>query len=878
MAFASKENGNTKGSRLVVTYESPVSADAIVVTQPESSVIEMENQDEEDESSDEEDAKNEDASENSEEDEKTIKDEEENEDITDAEETAEENEEKTEDEKENEVKEEAVAEETSEEEDVATEDEDEKENEVDGDADIAEETSEEEDIATEGEDENNDENDVAEETPEEEVVATEDEDEYNDENDVAEETPEEEVVATEDEDENNDENDVAEETPEEEDIETEDEDENNDENDVAEETPEEEDIATEDEDEHNQIADNQDAEAEENTEEEEGNENGENEVASQPESEAETNSEEDAGEEDVEGEAEEKTSTDNEETDDSISEDNDEDIPKDSTTDTDNPSDDDINDVDSAGENTTEDNTTEDDTADGETTEVDPSENDTSDNTTSEEDETEEETSDNDASEENTSENDNKDDDTPEEMTPPPPPSNTPPNTVIEADLISGRAPLTINFSGANSNDDKAITAYEWDFQDGTTADGANTAHSFIEGGIYEVSLKTTDEEGLSTTKSITITVEEPLNEAPKAIATANTLSGTAPLPVNFTGSTSSDDQGITSYRWDFPGSSSSNPDASHTFAEAGDYEVTLTVTDAQGLSATAPLTITVDRAEEPVSRIDCNDGGGRANAYGQKAWCWNTITIPDYSGGKGVGFGNGLFIDSECYEKQVTKSGDKIKFKVDPTGPQVGSWCSRQFNLRAEIRTEPWNVRHAKGTEEWFGWSYTFGNDYKIDMNNQWKFFQVHNGVVGKPPQIGLEVIHGNQFRGHDAGEIYVTNASGGEKYTPTGIVPKAGQTIDVVVHAIWSDASNGLLQVSIDGKMVYDKEVATVLPGNPWAGNAKWGIYIWPWSDESRVQKSKNQGIAHLETLMGPLRIITRKPGDPDYGEDAYDLVRPK
>ncbi len=85
-------------------------------------------------------------------------------------------------------------------------------------------------------------------------------------------------------------------------------------------------------------------------------------------------------------------------------------------------------------------------------------------------------------------------------------------------------------------------------------------------------------------------------NQPPLAVATANPLSGTAPLTVNFTGSNSQDDQGIVSYSWDFKDSSTSgvsNP--VHTFNNPGTYIVSLQVTDGGGLSDTATQTITVN-------------------------------------------------------------------------------------------------------------------------------------------------------------------------------------------------------------------------------------------------------------------------------------------
>lgn len=271
---------------------------------------------------------------------------------------------------------------------------------------------------------------------------------------------------------------------------------------------------------------------------------------------------------------------------------------------------------------------------------------------------------------------------------------------------------------------------------------------------------------------------------------------------------------------------------------------------------------------------------GGKSGDTGLKTWQWEDVPIPEYSG-QGVSFSNGQFtIDSEC-NPQVTNEGKRLRFYLDPTNPDPASWCGNDFNMRAEFHTKPWNVRQPLGTEEWFGWSYTFGDDYVIDQKNEFVPFQIHQGVnaeAGGSPQIKFQIINDNDYDPeHLAGELFVINRANEPDNHPTGITPQAGDTLKIVVHVIWADASTGLLQVWINDQIVYDKQVRTVYPSAPWGGNAKWGIYKSSWRNENAVQESLDQGITHLETFMGPLRIITRRPDDPDYKKDSYSEVRP-
>ena len=176
---------------------------------------------------------------------------------------------------------------------------------------------------------------------------------------------------------------------------------------------------------------------------------------------------------------------------------------------------------------------------------------------------------------------------------------NTAPVAVASADTTSGSAPLTINFDASDSSDDNAIDSFTWNFGDGSVnGSGIETSHTYTEEGVYEVILTVTDEEGLAdiTTIEITVSPAAAENLAPIAIAIADPLNGASPLAVNFDASASSDDIAITSYSWNFGDGSvvSTGIETSHTYETAGIYNVVLTVTDAEGLTDTIDIEITV--------------------------------------------------------------------------------------------------------------------------------------------------------------------------------------------------------------------------------------------------------------------------------------------
>ncbi len=87
----------------------------------------------------------------------------------------------------------------------------------------------------------------------------------------------------------------------------------------------------------------------------------------------------------------------------------------------------------------------------------------------------------------------------------------------------------------------------------------------------------------------------------PTASLSADPQEGKAPLSVSFDGSKSTaiDAAQILEYRWNFgDGATAMGIATTHTYAKAGTYTVTLSVTDSRGLSAMASTTIKVSKAK----------------------------------------------------------------------------------------------------------------------------------------------------------------------------------------------------------------------------------------------------------------------------------------
>ncbi|MEM2105374.1 MAG: PKD domain-containing protein [Candidatus Bathyarchaeia archaeon] len=151
--------------------------------------------------------------------------------------------------------------------------------------------------------------------------------------------------------------------------------------------------------------------------------------------------------------------------------------------------------------------------------------------------------------------------------------------------------------ASASSPDGGVIVSYTWDFGDGniTTVSEPIITHAYETWGTYTVTLKVTDSEGKWDTETKQITVEN----APVADFTWNPYYPQRGVTVMFDASTSSPDGGvIISYAWDFgdgtPIIEESDPIITHVYTTAGDYLVTLNVTDSEGRWDIETKTITV--------------------------------------------------------------------------------------------------------------------------------------------------------------------------------------------------------------------------------------------------------------------------------------------
>lgn len=126
-----------------------------------------------------------------------------------------------------------------------------------------------------------------------------------------------------------------------------------------------------------------------------------------------------------------------------------------------------------------------------------------------------------------------------------------------------------------------------WSFGDTNTSTLANPTHTYATGGVYPVTLTVTNAAGCQSSITKTVTVAG----LPNPVITINPGTACAGSPVGF----SATGANIISWLWNFgDGSMNGGQAPSHTYLSAGNYPVSLTVTDNLGCQNTVTSAITV--------------------------------------------------------------------------------------------------------------------------------------------------------------------------------------------------------------------------------------------------------------------------------------------
>lgn len=166
-------------------------------------------------------------------------------------------------------------------------------------------------------------------------------------------------------------------------------------------------------------------------------------------------------------------------------------------------------------------------------------------------------------------------------------------------------------------NTSTGTTSYSWSFGDGSASSGTNPSHDYPVDGNYTITL-IADPAGCPDTSTQSVTIH-PLPQA--------AFSGAASC--NYTCNFQDGSSGAVAYAWDFGDATNSNATSpSHSFPLAGNYFVTLIITDQYGCNDTVQQNINI--SEDPLSAFSftatpCNlSVPFQNNSSNGSSWIWN--------------------------------------------------------------------------------------------------------------------------------------------------------------------------------------------------------------------------------------------------------------
>jgi PKD repeat protein len=149
-----------------------------------------------------------------------------------------------------------------------------------------------------------------------------------------------------------------------------------------------------------------------------------------------------------------------------------------------------------------------------------------------------------------------------------------------------------VQFTDLSSSYPDSISAWSWNFGGLGTSTQQNPLFTFMDDGIYSVSLLVTDDDGSTDSISYSITISDLAPDADFSWSPDPQGEGS---PVQFTDQSTSYPDVLVSRAWVFgDGGSSSQQNPSHIYVDNGAYTVNLKVTDDDGSFDTVSSTVTI--------------------------------------------------------------------------------------------------------------------------------------------------------------------------------------------------------------------------------------------------------------------------------------------
>ncbi len=245
--------------------------------------------------------------------------------------------------------------------------------------------------------------------------------------------------------------------------------------------------------------------------------------------------------------------------------------------------------------------------------------------------------------------------------------------------------PTTFDASASQpGNGAVSITSYQWNFGDGTTANGKVVTHTYTTTGTYTGTLTVTNDRGLSATAPISVTLGGDTSDAITGDWIISPVGPIAGQPVSFNadGVKSTAGHQVVTYNWNFGDLDTTQPTSgflvTHTFASAGTYNVVLSVVDDLGRKKVfAPKAITVGSGNPTASFTSsvANAATHTMNFDGSASTAVGTATIVSYQWAFGDGSFSGVLSSSTTTNSYGAAGSYTVRLTVTDSAGRTGTF-----------------------------------------------------------------------------------------------------------------------------------------------------------------------------------------------------------